>query len=175
MGTLSKKALQFKPKLDQKQEELVQAKLAQQENLRQQQEHQKRAYMDNIYNTLKPGELNGVKLDGKRQRFLWDELTTVRYESMTGRPTNLLGKLLEEHQFGKTPRYDLIAETLWLLSDPEDYKENVRKQAKNEVTQDTVRKLKTEQARKIESSVRDEEEEKPTQRRIQRPTNIFKR
>jgi hypothetical protein len=175
MGTLSKKALQFKPKLDQKQEEIVQYKLAQQEAFRQQQEEQKRAYMDNIYHTLKPGDLNGVKLDGKRQKFLWDELTTVKYASMTGRPTNLLGKLLEEHQFGKTPRYDLIAETLWLLSDPDDYKENIRKQVKSEVTQDTVRKLKTEEARKIASSNKDEEDEKPISRKIPRPANIFKR
>jgi hypothetical protein len=178
-GTLGKKANQFKPKLDQKQEEIVQVKLAQQEHVRQQQAQQKESYMSNIYNTLKPGELNGVKIDGKRQKFLWDELTTVKYESMTGRPTNLLGRLLEDYQFGKEPRYDLIAETLWLLSDPDDYKENVRRQAKNEVIQDTARKLKTEEARKISSSVRDEEDEAPSrskQRSISRqPANIFKR
>lgn len=178
-GTLAKKAQQFKPKLDQKQEEIVQSKLAQQEQFRQQQAAQKEAYMSNIYNTLKPGELNGVKIDGKRQKFLWDELTTVKYESMTGRPTNLLGRLLEDYQFGKEPRYDLIAETLWLLSDPDDYKENVRRQAKNEVIQDTARKLKTEEARKISSSVRDDDDEAPSrsqQRRINRqPANIFKR
>jgi len=179
MGTLSKKAQQFKPKLDQKQEEMVQSKLVQQEQFRQQQAQQKEAYMSNIYNTLKPGELNGVKIDGKRQKFLWDELTTVKYESMTGRPTNLLGRLLEDYQFGKEPRYDLIAETLWLLSDPEDYKENVRRQAKNEVIQDTARKLKTEEARKISSSVRDDDDDAPSKsqtRRIPRqPANIFKR
>ena len=175
-GTIAKKAQQFKPKLDQMQEEVVQSKLAQQEEFRAQQQKKKEEYMENIYNTLKPSELNGVKIDGKRQKFLWDELTTVKYESMTGRPTNLLGKLLEDHQFGKTPRYDLIAETLWLLSDPDDYKENIRKQAKNEVTQDTVRKLKTEEARKIASTVKDEEEDKPTSRKIPRQaTNIFKR
>lgn len=178
-GTLAKKAQQFKPKLDQKQEEIVQHKLAQQEQFRQQQAEQKEAYMSNIYQTLKPGELNGVKIDGKRQKFLWDELTTVRYESMTGRPTNLLGKLLEDHQFGKQPRYDLIAETLWLLSDPDDYKENIRRQAKNEAAQDTARKLKTEEARKLSSSVKeddDDEAAKPAQRRIQRqPANIFRR
>lgn len=178
-GTLGKKASQFKPKLDQKQEEIVQAKLAQQEQFRQQQAAQKEAYMSNIYNTLKPGDLNGVKIDNKRQKFLWDELTTVKYESMTGRPTNLLGHLLEEHQFGKEPRYDLIAETLWLLSDPEDYKENIRRQIKNEVTQDTVRKLKTEEARKIQSSARDDDDAPaaPAARKgiSRQPTNIFKR
>lgn len=178
-GTLSKKAQQFKPKLDQKQEEIVQSKLQQQEAFRQQQAAQKEAYMSNIYHTLKPGELNGVKIDGKRQKFLWDELTTVKYESMTGRPTNLLGRLLEDYQFGKEPRYDLIAETLWLLSDPDDYKENIRRQAKNEVVQDTARKLKTEEARKLSSSVRDDDDDAPSKsqtRRIPRqPANIFKR
>lgn len=175
-GTIAKKAQQFKPKLDQMQEEVVQSKLAQQEEFRAQQQKKKEEYMENIYNTLKPSELNGVKIDGKRQKFLWDELTTVKYESMTGRPTNLLGKLLEDHQFGKAPRYDLIAETLWLLSDPDDYKDNIRKQAKNEVTQDTVRKLKTEEARKIASTVKEEEEDKPTTRKIPRQAaNIFKR
>ena len=175
-GTIGKKANQFKPKLDKMQEEVVQAKLAQQEQFRAEQQKKKEEYMENIYNTLKPSELNGVKLDSKRQKFLWDELTTVKYESMTGRPTNLLGKLLEDYQFGKTPRYDLIAETLWLLSDPDDYKENIRKQAKNEVTQETVRKLKTEEARKIASTVKDEEEDNKPLRKIPRPAaNIFKR
>ena len=175
-GNLSKKANQFKPKLDDLQEEMLQSKLAQQEHFKQQQQAKKEAYMSNIYDTLKPGELNGVKIDSRRQKFLWDELTTVKYESITGRPTNMLGKLLEDYQFGKEPRYDLIAETLWLLSDPEDYKENIRKQAKNEVVADTVRKLKTEESRKISSYTRDEDDDsKPTSRKIARQTNIFKR
>lgn len=176
-GILSKKANQFKPKLDDLQEEMLQHKLAQQEEYRAQQQAQKEAYMSNIYETLKPGELNGIKIDGKRQKMLWDELTTVKYQSLTGRPTNLLGKLLEDYQFGKEKRYDLIAETLWLLQDPEDYKENIRRQAKNEVIADTARKLKTEESKKISSYQRDEdvEETKPASRKIARATNIFKR
>ena len=173
-GAIAKKASQFKPKLDQMEEEVVQQKLAQQEAFRQQQQQKKEEYMDQIYNTLKPAELNGVKLDAKRQKFLWDELTSVKYDSMSGRPTNLLGKLLEDYQFGKEPRYDLIAETLWLLSDPEDYKENIRKQVASQVTQDTVRKLKTEEGRRLASTVTDTEEEPEKQKRIPRkPANIF--
>ena len=176
-GNLSKKANQFKPKLDDLQSEMLQGKLAQQEQFKQQQQQKKEAYMHNIYETLKPGDLNGVKIDSKRQKMLWDELTTVKYESISGRPTNMLGKLLEDYQFGKQPRYDLIAETLWLLSDPDDYKENIRKQAKNEVVADTVRKLKTEESRKISSYTRDDDEDeaKPASRKITRQTNIFKR
>jgi hypothetical protein len=175
-GNLSKKANQFKPKLDDLQTEMLQAKIAQQETFKQQQQEKKEAYMNNIYETLKPAELNGIKIDAKRQKFLWDELTTVKYESITGRPTNMLGKLLEDYQFGKEPRYDLIAETLWLLHDPEDYKENIRKQAKNEVITDTVRKLKTEESKKLSNYVRAEDEDtKPSVKKIARQQNIFKR
>ena len=125
---------------------------------------------------MKPAELNGVKIDNKRQKFLWDELTGLKYESLQGRPTNLLGKLLEDYQFGDAPRYDLIAETLWLLSDPDDYKESIRKQAKSEVTHETIKKLKTEEARKLSStSTTNEEDEKPARKTLAKPKNIFTR
>ena len=175
-GTIAKRANQFKPKLDDMQNEVLRGKLEQQEQFKIKQQKQKEAYMENIYNTLKPAELNGVKIDNKRQKFLWDELTGLKYDSLQGRPTNLLGKLLEDYQFGDTPRYDLIAETLWLLSDPEDYKESIRKQAKSEVTQETVKKLKTEEARKLSStSSTNEEDEKPSRKTLAKPRNIFSR
>jgi len=175
-GTIAKRANQFKPKLDDMQNEVLRAKLDQQEQFKLKQQKQKEAYMENIYNTLKPAELNGVKIDKSRQKFLWDELTGLKYESMQGRQTNLLGKLLEDYQFGDKPRYDLIAETLWLLSDPDDYKENIRKQAKAEVTQETIKKLKTEEARKLSSTQStNEETEKPAKKTLSKPRNIFSR
>lgn len=175
-GTIAKRANQFKPKLDDMQNEVLRGKLEQQEQFKVKQQKQKEAYMENIYNTLKPAELNGVKIDKSRQKFLWDELTGLKYESMQGRQTNLLGKLLEDYQFGETPRYDLIAETLWLLSDPEDYKESIRKQAKAEVTQETVKKLKTEEARKLSSTQStNEETETKARRTLSKPRNIFSR
>lgn len=177
-GTLERKAQQFKPKLDEMQEQVLKSKLEKQESYRNEMIAKREAYMDNIFNTLKPSEINGVKLEPKRQKFLWDELTTMKYESLTGRNTNLLGKLLEDYQFGEKPRYDLIAESLWLLSDPEDYKEQIRKQIKNEVTSDTVRTLKTEQANKTSSHQQSHRTPEPTSRRktIKRePTSIFRR
>jgi hypothetical protein len=174
-GIIGKKAGQLKPKLDAMNEQLIQQKLDQQEKAREKQIAMKQAYLDNIMETLKPGELNGVKIDNKRQKFLWDELTTTKYQSITGKPTNLLGKLLEDHQFGEKKRYDLIAEALWLLSDPDDYKAQISKQVKNEVTKETVRKLKTEESRKVGSSIKEEPEDKTPTRKIARPKNIFGR
>lgn len=180
-GTIEKKAGQFKPKLDKLQEQTLEADLAKQEENKQRQIEQKDAYMKNIFETLKPAVLNGIKIDTKRQNMLWNELTTVKYESMSGRPTNLLGKLLEDYQFGDNPRYDLIAETLWLLQDPEDYKANIRQSAVNENIKDTVKTLKTEQGRKLKSTVSKEEDDN-TSRRVaskstlrRKPKNIFAR
>jgi hypothetical protein len=173
-GVLAKWAGKHKPKLDAMQEQVVKQKLAAQEKAKENAQKTRDQFMNNVYNTLKPGELNGMKLDTKKQQFLWNALTQTTHESISGRPTNLLGNLLEKYQFGEEPRYDLIAEATWLLSDPEDYKSHLRQQAKNDTAQETARTLKTEQARKLAST--SQEEEKPSARKITRqPTNIFRR
>lgn len=173
LGQLEKKAKQFKPKLDMMQEEMVQSRLAQQEAIKQQQEQAAEAYVQNVFEALRPGELNGVKLDKKVQSFLYNGLTQPQYPSINGNPTNLLGHLLERYQYVE-PRYDLIAEALWLLSNPDDYRANLMRQGKNQAVEQTVRQLKTEQSRnKATSSVNTEPREQS--RKIPRQTNIFKR
>lgn len=171
LGVLEKKAKQFKPKLDQMQEEMVQYKLAEQEARVQQQQEAADAYIQNVFEALKPAEINGLKLDKKTQAQLYSGLTQPQYPSISGRPTNLLGHLLEKYQFVE-PNYPLIAEALWLLNNPEEYRQNLMKQGKNAAVEQTVRTLKTEQSRKTASTYH-EEEEKP--RKIARPQNIFKR
>lgn len=173
LGQLEKKAKQFKPKLDQMQEEIVQMKLAEQEELRKQQEQAAQAYQQNVFEALRVGELNGIKLDKKTQAQLYSGLVQPQYPSISGRPTNLLGHLLERYQFVE-PNYPLIAEALWLLSEPESYKEQLRRQGGNQKVEQTVRQLKTEQSRRTASTIQDDDEPART-RKIARPTNIFKR
>jgi hypothetical protein len=173
LGQLEKKAKQFKPKLDAMQEEMIQSKLAEQEIMRKQQEQAADAYVQNVFETLRQGELGGVKLDKKVQSFLYNGLTQPQYPSINGNPTNLLGHLLEKYQYVE-PRYDLIAEALWLLSNPDDYRSSLMKQGKNQAVEQTVRQLKTEQSRnKATSSVNTSQSEQV--RKIPRQTNIFKR
>ena len=175
LGNLGKKANQFKPKLDKMQEQVINYQLQQQEQFKVQQEEAANQYIDNVYTTLKDGQLNGLRLDKKTQAFLFTELTQPKYQSLQGKGTNLLGHLLEKYQFLE-PRYDLVAEALWLLSDPNGYKSQIMQTAKNEVTQDTVRKLKTEEARKLSSTQMSEDDDrKPAKRTISRQQNIFKR
>jgi len=172
---LEKKANQFKPKLDAMQEEIVARQLAQQEQLKVQQEEASKAYMDNVYNTLSVGEIGGVKLDRKTQGLLYSGLVQPSYPSMSGKPTNLLGHLLEKYQFVQ-PRHDLIAEALWLLADPNGYKAKIQGQGKNAATEKTVRMLKTEASKKITSSVTPEREEpvsRSSRKTVPRKQNNF--
>jgi hypothetical protein len=179
MGRLQQKAEQFKPKLDRMQEEIVARKLAEQEYKKEQQTSQAKAYQDSVYNTLSVGELGGLKLDRKVQSLLFSGLVQPNYPSISGKPTNLLGHLLEKYQFVE-PRHDLIAEALWLLADPDGYKTKIKDQGGKQAVEKTVRQLKTEQSRKLTSSVNDDREydnktrtSKP-QKTISR-TNMFKR
>jgi hypothetical protein len=172
---LGAKANKFKPKLDAMQQQVVARQLQQQEQMRKQQQQQAQMYMDNVYKVLDPGELNGLRLDKKTQSMLYAGLVQPNYPSISGRPTNLLGHLLEKYQYVE-PRHDLIAEALWLLSDPDGYKSKVKEGGKKEATEKTVRMLKTEQANKVSSSVSDDDdrsERKPSQPRLQRPTGGF--
>ena len=180
LGKLEQKANQFKPKLDRMQEEIVARQLAEQEHKKEQQAHAAKTYTDNVYNTLLTGELGGIKIDKKVQSLLYSGLVQPNYPSISGKPTNMLGHLLEKYQFVE-PRHDLIAEALWLLSDPEGYKGRVRDQGSKLATEKTVRMLKTEEARKNTPSARDDEQEdrrqtsKP-QRTIPRNNgNIFRK
>ena len=156
MGRLEQKANQFKPKLDRMQEEIVARQLAEQETKKEKQQNAARKYTDNVYNTLSVGDLGGIKLDKKTQGMLYSGLVQPNYPSISGKPTNMLGHLLEKYQFVE-PRHDLIAEALWLLADPEGYKGKVRDQGSKIATEKTVRMLKTEEARKITSSVINDE------------------
>jgi hypothetical protein len=172
-GDLEAKALKFKPKLDKMQEQVVSKKLAQQENMRKQQQQAANAYMQNVYNTLNTGEVNGIKLDKKVQGMLYTGLVQPSYPSISGKQTNMLGHLLEKYQYVE-PRHDLIAEALWLLADPDGYKAKIKDQGKNAAVEKTVRQLKTEQAKMSTSSPVVEQEE-TTQRKIPRSGTFFKR
>jgi hypothetical protein len=175
---LEAKALKFQPKLAALTEQQVAYKLQQQEALRAQQVQQSHMYMDNIYKTLEPGELNGLKLDKKTQNLLFAGLVQPNYPSSSGNPTNLLGHLLEKYQYAE-PNHGLLAEALWLLADPDGYRNKVREGEKKIVTAETVRKLKSEEGRKLASHVPDDEgtDSREKQYKIPRPSgqNFFKR
>lgn len=175
LGKLEQQAKKFKPKLDAMQEEILMERLAEQEHMKKQQEAAARQYMQNVYEALKPGEVNGIKLDKKTQASLYQGLVQPNYPSyMSGKKTNLLGHLLEKYQFVE-PNYGLIAEAAWLLSDPEGYRNKVQEIGKNKAVEKTVRQLKTEQSNRASSTAGNVKDDEPQRRTIARPGNFFKR
>ena len=174
MDKLGEKAMKFKPKLDRMQEQIVAQQLAEQEHRREQQRVAAESYMENVYETLKPADLNGIKLDKKTQGMLYSGLVQPSYPSISGKPTNLLGHLLEKYQFVE-PKHDLIAEVLWLLADPDNYKDQIRKQGKTEAAKETVRNLKTEETRSRSTFSSNEDKEDKKSPKIARNNNFFKR
>jgi hypothetical protein len=173
LGKLEQQAAKFKPKLDRMQQQVVERKLAEQEHLKMQQQAAAEQYMDSVYKALEPGEISGIKLDKKTQAALYSGLVQPSYPSISGKNTNLLGHLLEKYQFVE-PNHGLIAEALWLLSDPNGYKEKIMSIGKNKTVESTVRQLKTEQSNRIASSVPEEKESKMS-RKLPRQKNIFSR
>ena len=178
LGKLETQASKFKPKLDKMQEKVVAQKLQEQELKKKQQENASQAYMKNVYETLKEGKLGDIKVDRKTQAMLYNGLVQPNYPSVSGTNTNLLGHLLEKYQFVE-PNYSLISEALWLLQDPEAYKAKIMDKGAQKSVEKTVRKLKSEQSNAGGASLgvqtTDEESNRSSKRKIQRPTNIFKR
>ena len=179
LGKLEQQALKFKPKLDKMQEKVVARKLQEQEMKKKQQEQASQQYMKNVYETLKGGAINEIKIDKKTQAMLYNGLVQPSYPSVSGKNTNLLGHLLEKYQFVE-PNYSLISEALWLLQDPEGYKAKIMSIGAQKTVEKTVRKLKTEQSNAggtTSLGVKDKEPEakRTAKRKIPRANNIFKR
>ena len=159
LGKLEQQAHKFKPKLDKMQEQVVAQKIEQQQLKKRQQELASQHYMENVYETLKEGKINDLKVDRKTQAMLYNGLVQPNYPSVSGKNTNLLGHLLEKYQFVE-PNYPLIAEALWLLADPNGFKAKIMEKGAHTAVEKTVRKLKTEQANSGGSSLGVQEREK---------------
>lgn len=174
---LESKAKKFKPKLEAIQEKVIADKLKRQEEDKKKQIHQANIYKENLYKVLEPDDLNGLKLDKKVKNMIYTGLIQPNYPSISGRNTNLLGHLLEKYQWVE-PRHDLIAEALWLLSDPDGYKSKVKEIQKKETVASTVRALKTAEQDK-KSSTQSQDNDQPGTRKtgISRPSTsqFFKR
>ena len=141
---LSKKANQFKPKLDAMQDKITSDKLASQEESLRKRQEQSQQYAQSVFTVLDKGKIGDVEVDNETQNMIYSGLVQSNYPSINGKNTNLLGHLLEKYQWVE-PDHELLSEALWLLADSKGYKEKLRSSVESKVTADTVRKLKTSQ------------------------------
>lgn len=175
-GKLEGKVKQFKPKLDQMQEEQVQYQLAQQEEMRRQQAELAAYYNQNVVEALKTGDLNGIKLDRKRQAEFYDMLTIVKPSPLSGKPVNALGAALERIQFSEQPDYKLLMEATWLLNNPTEYRNALMQMGKNQGAIDVEKKLKSAEVSRTQSQSYEEPEQPSIKKKgLVRQINPFKR
>jgi hypothetical protein len=152
-GDLQKYAERYKPKLDARQAEVIEKRLKDQQSAQVRKNDMEKRYHDVVYNTLNNNNLNGIPLNNKVQTMLYYGLTdATKYQDSKGNATNALGYLLEQHQFGEKANPSLVAEALWLLADPVNYRNSVKQLGANVANSNTVRALRTEEASRNTSS-----------------------
>lgn len=152
-GDLAKYAERYKPKLDARQADVIEKRLKDQQAAKNRKIDMEKKYHDVVYNTLNSSSLNGIPLNNKIQTMLYYGLTdSTKYQDSKGNATNALGFLLEQHQFGENANPSLVAEALWLLADPVNYRSSVKQLGANVANSNTVRQLRTEEASRNSSS-----------------------
>lgn len=172
-GDLEKKATQFKPKLDDKQALIMKKKLDEQEKARERAEQAKEKWGETIFHNLNKPDLNGIPLSNKVQTMLYHGLTdNTTYQDRNGSPTNALGHFIEEYQYGENANPSILAEALWLMANPAEYRQHVLSLGKKQTQTETFRNLKTaEGERSSASSKQGEQREAPTRAKSVKRTN----
>ncbi len=174
-GALEKKATQFKPKLEAKQQQIIDKELKDQELRKQQHEKAAIKYREDIIEALKPDTLEGLKVTPTIKGMLFDGLTQSNYPSVSGRKTNLFGHLIEKYNYVE-PNPKLIAEALWLLKDRKAYHEAIKASANSEMAGDIAKKLKSAGQEKTTSTNQESTHELPKRKVISKEKpNIFAR
>lgn len=145
LGKLKAKAEKFLPKLNQMNEQRIQAIMEEQSHRERQAEEARTKYLGTIKGTLDKEKLGDIKLTRQDKALIWEGLTDVRHKSWSGQPTNLFFKRLEEMQAGDKADYDHFLEIVYHTLNRGSFKEKLREEIKTDETLNTVRKLKSEQ------------------------------
>ncbi len=152
-GDLVKKATQFKPKLDDKQSLIMKKKLDDQEKARERADAAKEKWSETIFENLNKPNLNGIPLSNKVQTMLFHGLTdNSTYQDRNGNPTNALGHFIEEYQYGEKADPSVLLEALWLMANPQEYRNHVLSLGQKTTHTETFRNLKTAEGERTSSS-----------------------
>jgi hypothetical protein len=146
-GAMEAKAKLVKPLLDKAMKEETEAFAKEQKDHNARVQENRTKFIASVKAAVEKGEINGIKLDAKLKTTLVEGMTAMTHKSVTGRPTNLMGKLLEEYT-GAKPNLPLVMEALFLLSDPEGYRSRIRQSGATTEAEKTRKLLKQAEAEK---------------------------
>jgi hypothetical protein len=147
---LKDRATKFKPKVDAFKQKKIDAEIKKAEELESKRKVARETYVKSVTDTLSTGKLGGISLNKTEQKDVYDALITERYNSISG-PTNRLGALLDKIQYIE-PNFELLAKVTMYLSDEKGFEAKIAEKLKQDITVDTVKKLKTAQGLKRTAS-----------------------
>lgn len=113
---LPKKALEFKPALDDMQKQQVEAHLKAAEEQRKQQGQLQQYYVQHVNKALENNEIAGVKLDKKFSKDLVNNMVYTVPGPFSGKPVNYLGYGLEKAQYVE-PDFEAVLLAAMILND----------------------------------------------------------
>lgn len=137
-GKIAAKATQFKPMLDGMYQQHVEQINRQQAEFNRQEQIKAQQYVQAVTETLKKGELGGLKIDKKMQTDLYRGLTMVSDEWGN---TNELEHLWNQVNFVK-PNPEKIAKMLWFMKDEEGFTNALMQKGANKQAENTFDQLK---------------------------------
>ena len=162
----------YKLKLDDMHNKIVQNEMEKLEKIKQQQKEFAEKYVSDVNKSLSDKKINDITLSNNKVNELINGLLSLQYDSISGRKTNKLGYLLEKYQF-KEPNLKLVSEALWLLDNPDEYKQMLINKGKQEAETELKKALRTASNRdKTETNMEIDDETSVKKPRVIKRNNI---
>lgn len=140
-GRLVDRVQQFKPHLDNMRAQQLDQFNKQQAEQNRQEELAAREFISSVANTVKTGNIAGIKLDSKKQKEIYTALTTANMPSIYGGVTTPLGHKIEQLMY-VNPDPQKMAILEWVLGDQEGFFNAIGQLGKNDQVTEDFKKLK---------------------------------
>jgi hypothetical protein len=166
LDALEEEAQELSQELIQLRANEVKKRLEVQARRKEEAEEASKVYYKTIQDTLSKDAVNGVKLAKEDKAKIYRALVDDRYTSLSGGRTNEFVKTLEDLQFGKSQNYEHFLSIVQFTVDPKGFVEKLKASVKQEVTAETVRKLKS--AKDVQANASESENNSAGKRGIKR-------
>lgn len=140
---VTKYAKTYKEILDKRQAAILEKRLADQAAADRQRIEKEVTFRKNLETSLKDVKDDILIKDPKLMQAIYIGLTEKNYQNSKGKPTNELGYLLEQTQFGEKQNLRLLSKVLYLLKDEQAFMNDIKTELAKGITSKTVEKIKT--------------------------------
>ncbi len=155
LDALEEEAQDLSQELIQLRANQVRQRLSEQSKRQEEAAEAAKSYFKTIQDTLSKDQVNGIKLAREDKAKIYKALIDDRYTSLSGSKTNEFVKTLEDLQFGKDANYEHFLSVVQYTVDPKGFIEKLKASVKNEVTEETVKRLKSSRQVQANSDVSD--------------------